>query len=377
MHKKRLYTLTFSVLILLGATGQMWAQNLQDRVQFYFGSGADTTFLVVDFKDTTFDASSVWGYRYDAPQTGLDLVSTWDSLDLNVQVNFDTASFGIFLQDIVYHRHAGLGGMPNFWATWDGSELDSLSTNMGLADTLIPGGVWGLTYTDFSPALAPDSAIAAFDPAAYGLNDVKRSFGTGNDTALLVLDFRNGSDTVSYGWGYAFDDSVSTAQMLADLDTAVNGLNLTYNNGSLTSASFDGLSASNGAGAGWLSWRGSNPGNWRPSSSSWVYSGTFAGYRFQDTATHLRPRLPFHFGKSIGIPSSPRLSQSGLFPVPATAKLYSEKPLQELRLYNVQGQEVYRTQSLPASIEHLPQGTYLARTLDREGNEGQQKIMLR
>jgi hypothetical protein len=370
----------FLLFLLLATSSLVSAQSIPSRASFFVGQGPDTTYLLVDFKDTTFDASSIWGYAYQAPKTGLDLLEAVDSLDPNLAFSYDTASFGIYLDDVAYHRHLGEGGMPNFWSTWDALRYDSLAANTGLADTLLPGGLWGLSYTDFNPALAPDTPRAAIDPRAYQTSDVSTWLGSGPDSALVVLDFKNGSDTVSYGWGYRFSDSVAVTAALSAIESAINGLTLSYSGGRLTKASYQGLNASAGSGQTWLSWQASNPGNWQPRASTHLKAGHWQGFTFTDTAwqdlPEPRPGTPASAKSDIGLQDFPSPTAGAFYPVPASRHLHSRAPLKTVKLINAAGQVVKTARSMPLSVAELPAGLYWAEGLNQSWQLHRQAILI-
>ncbi len=370
----------FLLFLLLVTSSLLTAQSIPSRTTFFAGQGPDTTYLLVDFKDSTFDASSIWGYAYQAPKTGLDLLEAVDSLDPNLAFSYDTASFGIFLQDVAYHRHLGEGGLPNFWATWDALQFDSLSSNMGLADTLLPGGLWGLSYTDFNPALPPDTPRAAINPRAYQASDISTWLGSGPDSALVVLDFKNGSDTVSYGWGYRFSDSVAVSTALNALESALSGLALSYSGGRLTQATYQGLSASAGSGQTWLSWQARNPGNWQPRSSRYLKAGQWQGFTFTDTAWQAmpepRPGIPASAKSDLRMGDLPHRTAGSFYPVPASQQLHSRAPLKTVKLINAAGQVVKTGRSMPLSIEQLPAGLYWAEGVNQAGQRLRQPILI-
>lgn len=370
----------FLLPLFLAASTLMTAQSVHSRCSFYLGQGPDTTYLIVDFKDSTWDASSIWGYAYQAPQTGLNLLEAVDSLDRNLAFSYDTASFGIYLDDVAYHRHLGEGGMPNFWSTWDALRFDSLATNLGLADTLQPGGFWALTYTDFNPALPPDTPRAALNPRAYRAADISTWLGSGPDSALVVLDFKNGSDTATFAWGYRFTDSVSLSSALTAIESAVSGLSLTLTGGALSQASYQGLSGTAGGAHIWLNWRATNPGNWQPQASTYLHAGSWAGFTFTDTAwqhsAEPRPGTPAGAKSGIGLReiSAPLTGQ--FFPVPATHILRSKEALHSVKLINANGAVVKRTSRMPLPVADLPAGMYWVEGFDNSGRRHRQAVLI-
>src|SRR5690606_5514288 len=61
-----------------------------------------------------------------------------------------------FLTDLVYRQDTGLGGLPNYWGTWSGTNLGNWDMNFGISTVVKDGELFGCSYTDFNPALRPD-----------------------------------------------------------------------------------------------------------------------------------------------------------------------------------------------------------------------------
>lgn len=137
-------------------------------VDFWLGNGPDKAMLVIDFNDSTNSESYAWGIRFSQYITGqeiLELVATQDTA-----LNIDTA--GGFLNDVTYLNHAGIGGSPNYWSTWTGTNSLDWSMNMGLSTAIINNQWFGLSYTDFNPAIMPSVPQAA-QPHTSGLSETK------------------------------------------------------------------------------------------------------------------------------------------------------------------------------------------------------------
>ena len=83
--------------------------------------------------------------------------------NLNIEVTMG------FLNNITYGTHAGIGGAPNYWSTWDGPNLAGMVSNLGLSTEVGNGAWFGCSYTDFNPALPPTEPVAA--SAATGIRE--------------------------------------------------------------------------------------------------------------------------------------------------------------------------------------------------------------
>ena len=171
--KKTVHAL--SALALL-ATAPLQAQTFDiTQVEFWVGSGPDSSVLVVDFQDGTDDPSYAWGYLHDGTATGEDMVNAIAAADPNITVDIP----GGFLNSFTYGDHAGIGGAPNYWSTWSGTSIADMEMNLGLAEVLVNGSWFGGSYTDFEPALNPREPIAAYDPFAFTADHVQFWVGSG------------------------------------------------------------------------------------------------------------------------------------------------------------------------------------------------------
>lgn len=120
-------------------------------VAFWVGTGQDTTLLVVDFLDGSGASSFAWGYLHNGPVTAEVMLQEVAAADPHLNV----AIAGGFLNDITYQNYAGIGGSPNYWATWSATNLGNWNLNMGLSTTLGNGDLFGCSYTNFNPPVRP------------------------------------------------------------------------------------------------------------------------------------------------------------------------------------------------------------------------------
>ena len=144
------------------AAASAQAQFTMADVQFWIGTGADSSVLVFDFQDGTVDPSYAWGFLHDGSATGLDMVEAVAAADPNLALDIPSG----FLNTVTYGAHAGVGGAPDYWSTWSGADLASMEMNLGLSEVLTNGSWFGCSYTDFDPPLAPTMPIAATNATA-------------------------------------------------------------------------------------------------------------------------------------------------------------------------------------------------------------------
>ncbi len=352
MRKKLVFSTT---LLLIAYWGQ--AQFNFSDLKFFVGSGSDTAMLVVDFKDGTSDSSYAWGYLFNGSTDGETILKAVAAADTNFSVDIANG----FLNDVIYGQHAGIGGQPDFWSTWSGTDTASLTMNAGIGSSVNPGDWFALSYTDFNPALKPGLPIPAFDPNAFTLADVKTWVGSGSDSAVLVIDFLgNGA---SYAWGVLFNDSIDGATMLSTVAAA--DANLLVNASSfLNDLIYQQDSGIGGSPNFWGTWSGTNLGNWYLNAGigTFVKNGEFFGTSYTDFNPALRPYLP----QAVDFLSveTPRLATLLPYPNPAShsINLPSGQAGDAVNFYSLTGEKVARF-SLNAekriSWAQLKPGVYL------------------
>jgi len=334
MDKKLFLGLVIVILLIRPLS----AQFNYSEVQFWIGSGTDSTLLVIDFNDGTSDSSYVWGYAYSGAQTGEDLLNAVAAADENLQV----AMAGGFLNDIIYGEHAGLAGQPDYWSTWSGADTASLIMNAGIATPLVDGEWFALSYTDFSPAAVPGQPIAAFDPNSFNFTMVDQWIGSGSDSLALFIDFHSSTDSGRFVFGYLFNDSVQASQVLSDLDQAIAGLSVNAS-GFLNDITYNSWSGIGGSPDYWSTWSATNVGNWYMNAgiSTYIKAGELFGCSYTDFAPALRPRAPIN-NMPVGS-SEQSLVQLKLYPNPAVNQVQIEaEGNNELMVYNSKGQKVYQ-----------------------------------
>lgn len=367
----------YSFFLLLAFQSGLFAQTLAyQQVEFWLGSGTDTTLLVVDFKDGLMDSSYVWGYLHDGTASGEDLLNAVAAADINFQLNIDTASFGNFLQDLTYHRHSGLGGSPDYWGTWDANDLDlaNFSANAGIGSALISGGMFGCSYTDFNPAVAPGAPWAAYNPNQFLTADVKQWLGQGQDSAVVIIDFAQG-DTSSFAWGLLFNDSIDYYEALDTLAAYDNNLIVNRTSSNIMKIKFGGDSGSTSATSDWLEWRGSNLGDWQPVIANYqIKAGNWLGLRFGVFNNLQRPAPP-EAANFIGLKNT-ALEPVAFFPNPSEGNLYLQGAFAKAYLSDQQGRTL---QYLKAGLNqlNLPAGSYLLTTIGLEGTAQTAMLILR
>lgn len=339
------------------------AQFSFSQIEYYIGTGSDTALLVVDFKDGSADSSYAWGYLFNGNTDGQTMLQEVTAAD----ENFTASIAGGFLNDIIYGQHQGLGGQPDFWSTWTGTDTASLSMNAGIGTSVNPGEWFALSYTDFNPAAKPGLPIPAFNPNAFSFNDVKTWVGSGADSAILVIDFLNQGD--SYAWGILFNDSTTGGAILNNVATADSNLSVNAS-GFLNDLRYKQDSGIGGAPNFWGTWSGTNLGNWFLNSgiSTTVKNGDFFGCSYTNFAPALRPNVPTAVDYTVGLSQNKTVVPS-LYPNPTRNFVNVPQASDKggvLKVYSLRGEKVIHlsiNKAGQANTQALKQGVYLVEYL--------------
>lgn len=174
-----------------------------DEVQFWVGSGANQAGLVIDWNDGQAPESLLWGYRWDGPATGLDMLEAVVSADPRLFAHLGTYSWGTAVLGVGYDVNPGggfavsppltfaEGGLavdtdPNdarvaadgadhwhegwnngFWAYYlKGSAAEEWSSAAtGAADRTLTDGAWdGFSFAPGFASMAPSAPTPAAVP---------------------------------------------------------------------------------------------------------------------------------------------------------------------------------------------------------------------
>lgn len=94
--------------------------------------------------------------------------------------------------------------------------------------------------------------------AQFTMNDVKFWYGSGSDSAVLVVDFRDGSEDSSYAWGYLFNeaDNKTMRNMLTDLTVAEPNFSIDNSGDFLNDAIFNSHAGLAAEPDWWSTWAG-------------------------------------------------------------------------------------------------------------------------
>lgn len=148
------------------------------QIDTWFGQGNDSIGVVVDFQ--TGNSSFVWGVLFSDSITGEAAVQQIELSD----PTFSTTVTSGFLNDLCWGSFCGLGGSPDYWSTWSGDTNGTWESNLGLATMAYPGEWVGLSYTDFNPALEPNTPANASVSIA---ENIAENFSIGPNPATEAI----------------------------------------------------------------------------------------------------------------------------------------------------------------------------------------------
>lgn len=363
--KKIILNLLFGLLLLFSL--QAKAQFTFADVQYWVGSGPDSSLLVIDFQDGTRDSSYAWGFLHDGTATGEDMLNAIASADVNFSVDIANG----FLNDITYGKHAGVGGTEGFfWGTWSGTGILNLGLNAGISEVLSNGDWFGCSFTDFDPPIAPGNPLPAFDPLRFTVQDVEFFVGTGTDTSILIIDFLSNTGISSFAWGYIYAGVATGEQMLNDIAAADPNLSVALANGFLNDITYLDLEGIGFNPDFWGTWSATNLGDWDLNSGirDTLTNGSFFGCSYTDFDPALRPGYPVAASMVTSVKKE-TLSKVDItiYPNPASdwinldfKEFYSQN--NQVSIIDAQGNVIWQMKDLPQNVaipvHQLPSGIY-------------------
>ncbi len=311
--------LPFLALFALLHTTTARAQFGLADVQFWTGSGPDSSVLVIDFQNGAFMPCYAWGYLHDGTATAEDMlneVAAWDNhllLDLS----------GGSLNQVSYISGDETSGGIDQWFTWSGTDIATMTMNGGIAEPLSNGEWFGCSFTAIISPVAPGEPQPALDPYRFTFADVEMWVGSGPDSAVMVIDFQDGSAIDSYAWGYLFTTSTYGSIMLTDIAAADPLLDATFSGGWVSAITYNGHIGVAMNPYDWSYWEGFSFGGMyiSPGIDPFMFNGFWFGCSYTDFAPVLRPGYPSAASGSTSTPERPA-SLVEVYPQPATDVVY-------------------------------------------------------
>lgn len=357
--------------VLLFVAQLVFAQFTENDVKYFVGTGDQTAYVVVDFKDGTDDRSYAWGVRYNS---GENLAI----FNLLQKIQADEPAFTFqgtgFLQEITFNSHTSVG-RGDYWSTWTGNSAETFAMNGGMSGTVNNGKWYGMSYGFSNPTnQAPVTPIPAYSSNWFPMaTSVTNWIGTGSNKSVVVVDFGTDSNGVadSFAFGIQYNGTITAEQALQLIANQNPNFTFTVSGNTVSAVSLNSYSGTNSASDTWKLFNGTNLSNWKTqsglsgislSNNGWL--GLSFGKRrpFTPQEASLLSVNSVDFSKNIKI-----------FPNPATdfIQIQSDERIISTSVYNLAGQKVLESKEKTIDIKHIPSGTYI---LDLTTNKGKKSF---
>lgn len=364
--------ITFFFFLLFSTLA--FAQFTPNDVKYYVGTGTNTAYLVVDFKDGTDDRSYAWGIRFDAsnPINGTDMLE----LLSQEEPNFTYEQSGGFLDQIAFNSHDSYEMENDYWSLWSSLDGNSWSMSGWMSSDLEDGRWYGASY-GFGMAVpgpdAPITPIPAYSSLWLSHSYLTNWIGSGSNESLVIIDF--GTDTNetpdSYVFGIKYNGTITAEQALDAIQTTFPSF--TYN---VQGNTIDGITLAN-----------HNISN----SSSNLYTGTdLSNWTTVDDFTTINLNANEWLGISFGT-RRPFIPQDGnavlstnkihnlkytVYPNPSSdyISVQLDEEIQNVSIYTLSGSKVLNSTTKLIDISQLSNGVYMLEVTTHSG-KGIQKII--
>jgi len=330
-------------------------------IRFWIGSGADTAIFVADFVTPIYgeQVSYAWGYLFDGTTDGQTMLDDIAAADVNLSI----ITGGGFLNDIYFNDQVGEAGSPYYWGTFSGTNLSDWTLNSGLSTTVNPGDWFGCAYDAWQPR-RPFYPSAAQDSAEFVQSDLAWYYGSGADTAVIVIDFNEGADGESFAFGYLFDAGTTTAEnALQELNDASDLLNVSMGGGFLNDITYQALAGIGGSPYYWSTWSSLNNGGWELNSglSEVLSNGDWFGCAYSSWNPATFPSTPISEAPLSGIEELKQEVKA--YPNPTNSNLWVETAnADRIEIYDLQGKLVMNQLVFDAktqlNLADIPTGIY-------------------
>ena len=362
-----------TLLFLLFFTQIIFAQFTASDVKYYVGTGTETAYLVVDFKDGTDDRSYAWGYRYnaiDAP-TMEDIIVAVANEEPNFTYAFTPFGSQNFLNNVIFNSHSGIGGSPDFWSTWEGTSSSTFAMNGGISTATVEDGGWyGVSYGFNPSATAPVTPIAAYSSQWYKSTDIVTWLGTGSNQSLVVVDFGTDTNSVadSYVFGIQYNGTITAEDALDLINTELNGFDYVMTSNVLSSVTIGTRTEAATGTNSWKAYSGTDLSNWKTESdlstvtldnNDWL--GLSIGTR--------RPFTPQDITASLSTSKFNNI-QASIYPNPTSdiLNIQTDESITNVTAYNIAGQKVLQASTQTINVSNLKTGVYVLKVETAKGS---------
>lgn len=361
-----------TLLFLLFFTQIIFAQFTASDVKYYVGTGTETAYLVVDFKDGTDDRSYAWGYRYnaaDAPKME-DIITAIAGTEPNFTYVFGVFGTSNFLNDIIFNSHSGIAGTPDYWSTWEGPDESSFMQNGGLSSLLQDGAWYGVSYGFSNPtAEEPATPIAAYSSQWYKNTDVITWLGTGSNQSLVVVDFGTDTSNIadSYVFGIQYNGTITAEDALDLINTELSGFDYVMTTNVLSSVTIGTRTETAAGTTSWKAYSGTDLSNWKTESDLSLVTLDNNDWLGLSIGTR-RPFTPQDITATLST-SKHNTIEANVYPNPASdiLNIQTAESIRNVTAYNIAGQKVLQANTQTLNVSALKAGVYILKVETLKG----------
>jgi len=362
-----------TLLFLLFFTQFIFAQFTANDVKYYVGTGTETAYFIIDFKDGTDDRSYAWGYRYNAADnpSAADMLEDIDAEEPNLSVDIVSG----YLKDIIFNSHSGIDSNPDWWSIWcqGGTSSSSLLMGGGIASSQLQDGLWyGVSYGFSNPtSQAPATPIPAYSSQWYDATDIITWLGTGSNQSLIVIDLGTDTATIadSYAFGIKYNGTISAEDALDLIVTELNGgFDYTMSNTDIASVTIGTRTETAAGTTEWKAYSGTDLSNWKTENDFSQVTLTNNEWLGLSIGTR-RPFTPQDITASLSTKSFNQINVS-VYPNPTSDVLNIDttENINNVIVYNLSGQKVLQTNTQAAvNVSALNAGVYLLEVQTEKG----------
>jgi len=178
-------------------------------------------------------------------------------------LNNGVASFDLTAQELVQESIIEDQGSASWISISSGAydeSLDQFYVNITDYASFGQGKVFnslGDSLSSFILDIAPESCDIQY-VQDFQFDDLTYIVGEGEHKAIFLIDFRDGSETHTYAWGYRFDGEKTAEDMLNDIVASDENLNAVVSGGFLNDIVYKTQSGIAGEPDWWSTWSGNN-----------------------------------------------------------------------------------------------------------------------
>ena len=176
-----------------------------DDVEYWVGEGDDKAAITIDFVSDEENevVSYVWGVKFDGSITGDQALETIAATDVDLEISIDATGV---IESISYKGMERVVNATNSWKAFNGNSMSDYQPTL-LDEVLTNNKLFGISFGDenvrrpYIPTPVEES-----DTPGLGGDDMVFWVGEGDQEAYVLIDFKDGTEDVSFGWGVRFNE---------------------------------------------------------------------------------------------------------------------------------------------------------------------------